>query len=382
MVDTADILVIGGGLAGCATAYYLAREKADVLLVERSDFNTFASGSNAGSIHAQIPHLTFVEEGEGWARTFAPTIRILLHSVRMWTRLEAELGEDLEVAMPGGLLVAETPEQMRDLERKAVIERSRGMQIDILDRDALRSLAPYVSERMIGGAFSPEEGKASPLKATPAFARAARRCGARLETFREVTGMAPRAGGGYDVTTTRGDIRAGRIVDCAGADAGSIARMIGIDLPIEGHAIQVSVTEPVEPFVKHLLYFAGGRLTLKQTASGTCLIGGGWPAEMSPATGRLTVSLRSLRDNLRIAVRVVPALAGINLVRTWPAIVNGTADWKPILGEIPGHPGFFMNMFPWLGFSAGPAAASIVADLVLGRVPPFDLTSFSALRYG
>ncbi len=103
-----DILVVGGGLAGCATAYYLAKAGAEVLVVERDDINMHASGSNAGSIHAQIPHLPFVEEGDDWARTFAPTIPLLLASIDIWKGLSAELGSDLEVATPGGLLVAET----------------------------------------------------------------------------------------------------------------------------------------------------------------------------------------------------------------------------------------------------------------------------------
>ncbi len=381
MTQRSDVLVIGGGLAGCATAYYLAREGVEVLLVERHDLNTQASGSNAGSIHAQIPHLPFVEEGDAWARTFAPTIGLLLASIRMWQELGAELGQDLEVSTPGGLLVAETDQQMRDVARKAAIERSQGMQIELLGQADLRRLAPYLSERMIGGAFSPQEGKANPLKATPAYAAAARRHGAEIMTFTEVTRINAETGG-YRVATSRGAITASRIVDCAGADAGRIAGMLGIELPIEGHAIQVSVTEPAEPLIEHLLYFAGGRLTLKQLANGTCLIGGGWPAAVSATTGHPITNLRSLRDNLRIATHVVPALERINLVRTWPAIVNGTADWKPILGEIPGHEGFFINMFPWLGFSAGPIAARTVADLMLGKQPPFDLSAFSALRYG
>ncbi len=130
-----------------------------------------------------------------------------------------------------------------------------------------------------------------------------------------------------------------------------------------------------------MVYFAGDRLTLKQLDNGTCLIGGGWPSRISDRTGRLVVDPNSLAANLAAAVRVVPGLMSLNIVRVWPAIVNGTADWKPILGEVPGHKGFFIGMFPWLGFSAGPLAARIVADLILGRAPEVDLTAFSAARY-
>jgi glycine/D-amino acid oxidase-like deaminating enzyme len=78
---------------------------------------------------------------------------------------------------------------------------------------------------------------------------------------------------------------------------------------------------------------------------------------------------------------VVPRLNSVCLLRVWPAIVNGTADWKPILGELPGRPGVFMTMFPWMGFTAGPMSALLTAELVLGRKPRMDLSAFSAARY-
>jgi glycine/D-amino acid oxidase-like deaminating enzyme len=92
----------------------------------------------------------------------------------------------------------------------------------------------------------------------------------------------------------------------------------------------------------------------------------------------LLVNARSLADNLGIALRVVPRLADVMLLRTWPAIVNGTADWKPIIGEVPRVPGFFVALFPWVGFTAGPIAARLVAQLVLGQHPDYDLSPFSA----
>lgn len=380
MWSKTDVLIVGGGLAGSAAAYFLAKAGAEVTLIERHDLNTMASGCNAGSIHAQIPHLPFVEEGEGWARTFGPTIGLLVRSIELWKGLGAELGEDLDVETPGGLLVAETEAQMRDITRKTAIEKEFGLDVEVIDRATLRRLAPYVSERMIGGSYSPGEGKANPLVATPAFARAARRLGAQILTFTELQGLQAESGG-YVAQTNRGPIHARRVLDCAGADAGRVAAMLGIDLPIEGHPIQVAVTEPAEPLVRHLLYFAGDRLTLKQLGSGTCLIGGGWSSRVSERTGKLVVDAEQLGRNLETAVHVVPQIASLKVVRVWPAIVNGTADWKPILGEVPGHKGFFIGMFPWLGFSAGPLAARIVADLILGRTPEVDLTAFSAARY-
>jgi glycine/D-amino acid oxidase-like deaminating enzyme len=233
---------------------------------------------------------------------------------------------------------------------------------------------------MIGGAYCATEGKANPLKVTPAFARAALGHGARIETDTVVTGLAAEAGG-YRAETDRGSITARRVVNSAGADAGHVAAMLGLTLPIEGHPIQVNVTEPVAPFIGHLIYFAGEKLTLKQARNGSLLIGGGWPARRSAVGGRPVVDLGSLRANLKIAQQVVPAVGAARLLRVWPAIVNGTQDWKPILGEVPGLPGFFMNMFPWMGFTAGPISALVTAELVMGRPPSLDLAQFSALRH-
>lgn len=365
-MEQIDILIVGGGIAGAATAFHLAREGAEVLVVERLDLGTQASGANAGSLHVQIPHVTFVEEGEDWARRFAPTIHLMRHSIDLWRGLEAQLETDLDVAVPGGLLVAATEAQMRDIARKAAIEREQGIEIELLSGEDVRKLAPYVAEGMAGGAFCAAEGKANPLKATFAYAAAAEGHGARFLRRTEVVGIEAEAGG-FEVQTSVGRFRCRRLVDCAGSAAGQVSAMLGLPLPIEAHPIQVSVSEPVAPLVKHLLYYAGGMLTLKQGRNGSLLIGGGWPANISAVTGLPVVSGDSLRKNLALAQAVVPAIGPARIVRSWAAFVNGTADWNPILGEVPGRPGFFVNFFPWMGFTAAPACARIVADLVLGR---------------
>jgi sarcosine oxidase, subunit beta len=378
-VTETDILIVGGGIAGCGTAYFLAREGADVLLIERDEINGHASGSNSGSLHAQIPYEPFVEIGPEWAEVFAPSLRLLRASMDLWTHLPEELGEDLEVSLGGGLIVAEDETQMREVRRKAALEREFGLDVEELSASDLARIAPYLARRMAGGAICTTEGKANPLLATPALYRAAKRYGARMETRVRLTALR-RDGQSFHAETTMGPIRANRVVNAAGAEASDISALLGVPVPIEGFPIQTNVTEPTAPLLKHLLYFAGGRLSLKQAANGSLLIGGGWAAERDQ-TGALRINWQSLASNLAIARSVVPAVANIRLLRTWPAVVNGTADWKPVLGELPGVPGFLMTVFPWLGFSAGPIVARITADLLLGRDPGFDLSPFSAARY-
>src|SRR4051812_7201191 len=122
-----EVIVIGGGLTGCATAYFLARMGVPTILIERYGLNTQASGNNAGSFHAQIPHEPFLEKGEDWARAFAASIPLLIESIGLWRELADELGVDLEMSTPGGLVVADTPAKMSMIGAKAAIERAHGL---------------------------------------------------------------------------------------------------------------------------------------------------------------------------------------------------------------------------------------------------------------
>jgi glycine/D-amino acid oxidase-like deaminating enzyme len=347
------------------------------MLIEEHDLGALASGANAGSLHAQIPHHEFVCEGPGWADGFAPVIPLMLESIALWQELEKELGADFELSLPGGLLVAATEAQLRDIVRKAALEARHGLATQILGPQELRDTAPYISRRMAGAAFCPQEGKINPLIAASAVARAAEKAGALVRRRTRLESLTF-DGSHFVAATSRGKITAARVVNCAGANAGRIAAMLGFDLDIEGYPIQVNVTEPVAPLVEHLVYFAGDRLTLKQTRHGSLLIGGGWPARWDPRHRRPMVDPASLIANLRTAVTVVPDLLSVQVLRTWPAMVNGTADWRPVLGELPKVPGFFMCVFPWMGLTAGPASARLVADAVLGKKSPRRFARFFA----
>ena len=376
---TCDVLVVGGGITGCATAHHLAAAGGDVVLVERAELNTLASGRNAGSLHGQIQNDPFIELGEVWAREFLPALRFLVDSIERWRGLSELLGVDLEVVTHGGMIVAENREQLERLRRKAAIERAAGFDVEVLDRAGLHDFAPYVAERMVGAELSRHEGKANPLLAAPAFAAAARRSGARILTRTAVSDVC-RGPAGFTVATSAGELTCGRVVITTGAELATLVAPFGTALPITAAPVQVSVTEPVAPLVQHLIYFAGGRLTMKQTSSGSLLIGGGWPAD-ADAAGLPVVSPASLRANLRLAIEVVPAVRNALLLRAWTGVGNGTPDHRPILGELPGTPGLFVGMFPYMGLTAGPLMGELLAELVMGRAVDRDLAPFAPERF-
>ncbi|WP_223421706.1 NAD(P)/FAD-dependent oxidoreductase [Tateyamaria pelophila] len=372
-----DVVVIGGGIVGLMTAWFLAREGTRVVLLEAGDLGAQASGANAGSLHLQIQYPEFVNYGEGWARAYAPTLRFLQQSIAMWQALGAEVDEDLDVKLGGGIVVATEPSQMRLIEAKAKVESSVGVTTEILDRDGLRAIAPYLSDDAIGGGFCPGEGKANPLRATPAIARAAVAAGAILYSETPVTGLSGKAGA-FEVMTPRGGFHAEKIINTAGAKAAEIAAMLGVQIDLGGFPLQVTVTEPIAPLIPHLIYSAAGKLSLKQAANGGCIIGGGWAADVR-GHGGLATNPVNFAGNMAMAAGVVPRLAQARTIRSWTAWVNGTPDWRPIIGEARGVPGFYLALFPWVGFTAGPMTARVIADLVMGHSPAMNMTGISVL---
>ena len=373
----ADVVVIGGGVTGTSAAYHLAKAGARVVLVERHDLNTEASGRNAGGLHGQIQLEPFLEHGERWARDWGPSLGMMRAAIGFWQELERELAVDLEVNVSGGLMVAADESQLRHLERKAAIERDFGVETEVLDREGLGRAAPYVSDEMVGGLLCRLEGRANPLLAAPALARAAESRGATLLARTEVRAL-ERANGGFRIVTSGGQIDCEQVVDCAGAAAGDVAALAGAPFDVQRYPIMVSATEPAPPLVEHLVYFAGGPLTLKQARRGTILIGGGWPARVDGATGRLAADFAGLAENLRLATEVVPDVAGASLLRTWQGVCPGLPDERPAIGEL--VPGFVVALFPFLGFTCGPFLGRLAAELALREEPAIDLNPFAPSR--
>ena len=374
-----DVLVVGGGITGCSTAWHLAGHGAQVVLLEEFDLNTQASGRNAGSLHGQIQYASFREFGEEWARRFRPALGFLARSLEMWKDLGEVLDTDLEVSLNGGLLVAETSEQMKGIERKVAIERSAGVESDILDLADLLRIAPYISESMVGAQLCRVEGKVNSMLAAPAFARSAVSRGVEVRTNAGVN-MVEWDNGVFTATTTSGKVKAERMVLAAGNELNHFAYLWGGDLPIFDDPAQVGATEPVAPMVHHLVYYAGGALTFKQAKAGTLLIGGGWSSDLDPITGRNRVNPYNLIANMQIALRVVPSLAGVRLIRTWPGRGLATPDLGPIIGRL-GPPGLVLGTYPHMGLTAGPLMGRVLARLVLDLPPELDLAPFSPDRF-
>jgi glycine/D-amino acid oxidase-like deaminating enzyme len=359
-----EVLVIGGGLAGLCSAYFLASDGVDVLLAERDEAGMAASTANAGSLHVQLLSGDFTDETPEDGGPAAHTLPLAPRSIDLWKQFSLEAGEDLGIRTAGGLMLAADEAGLDWLRRKSALERRWGIESHVLGANELRTLAPAVSETMLGADFVPAEGYGDPLRGSLAVMQLAERRGARLLRGAEVQAIA-REGAAWHVQTSKGPIIAGRVVNAAGPWAARIGMMVGLTLPVNGTVQQVIVTEPVPPATTHLIAFAHRHLSLKQQASGGFLVGGGWFGGFDPTSGRTTNLRRSIEGNLWVCARSLPLLRNLSFVRSWTGI-NPVIDRAPILGEVSGLPGFF-NAVSANGYTLGPVIGRITADALRGE---------------
>ena len=371
-----DVLVVGAGILGGALAYWLAGDDIEVVLIDMFDANTQASGTNAGSLHVQMTNYFAHDDDPERLALAAKALPIGRMGVKTWRELAPQLDVDIELKVAGGLMVAETAAQMALLERKVELDRKNGIDAEVIGGNETRRIAPYLAPSVIGAEWCAEEGKMNPLTATVALVQGAERRGARVFRHAKLTAL-KRDGRGFVATTSRGRIRAKRVVNAAGAWVASLARLIGIELPIDWAPMQVNVSEPTTPFMDHLLQHIDVKLTLKQADNGTMIIGGGWPTTVDPATDQPDILRDSVEGNLWIAQRLVPAVGHLRLVRTWGGIM-ALGDGMPVLGEVEKVPGYYVACC--VGYTGGPFAARLLAEALAGRKPSHDIAPFTPNR--
>ncbi|MDQ3809249.1 MAG: FAD-binding oxidoreductase [Chloroflexota bacterium] len=371
--ETTDVVIIGGGILGCATAYYLAARGLDVLLVERGALNREASGTNAGSLHIQIHgahfRLQYLESPRAQERQafFAECNRLFVEAARVWSGLERELEADLGLRFEGGLMVAETAAELEILRAKVAYENSVGLPTRLLGTREMLQYEPCLSSELLGASYCASEGFANPLLVAPTFMRRAQRHGARLSLHTRVEGIEPAGQRQFLLTTSRGQILARRVVVAAGAQTRHIGRLVGLDLPVLVHPIQVMATEPRPPMLRQLIQHGGTRpLSLRQTQYGTFVIGGGWPASEIAGRSRLTVERASLAANAAVAMEVMPPLREVRIVRSWAGMTStvGRKNRVGLLGQAPQLGQFFVLVASGLGFTLGPVLGRLMAELV------------------
>jgi sarcosine oxidase subunit beta len=384
-----DVVVIGGGLVGCAAAYYLSKSGARVMLIESGDINGEASGRNAGSLHFQLEY-RLIKYGDDQAARFEQIIPLSLAAIEDWTRLESELNSHIEVQMRGGLIVGESSADLRQLEIRQSLQERWGLRTSLLSASEVRRHAPYLADTITAATYCEKEGYANPRLVTPAFARRAAELGATIRGRTRAVALS-KDGSEWQVRTIGLDavpdnVTCGAVLNAAGARAGEVAAMVHIHLPIFPVPLLMNVTERSEPLIPHLIQHASQRLTVKQMAAGNILIGGGWPSRF-PRTAssmdthrRPELVIQNIADNVALACDLIPALGRLHLLRCWQGTTGVTPDQMPLLGEVPEAPRFFVAAGE-AAFTHGPTYARLISELMLSGRSSSAIDLYSPARF-
>jgi sarcosine oxidase, subunit beta len=368
-----DVAVVGGGIMGASSALHLrAVHGKSVALIERGFIGAQASGVNFGNVRRQ--------------GRFLPQLPLAHRSREIWGRLGSLVGDDCEFIATGHLKVAYSAEEMASLEAHAKEAREWGLALELLGANTAHAQYPFLGADVVGACFSPEDGHANPRLVAPAFGRAARAAGVIVHEHVEVDGI-ERLSGGFRVSTKAGiEIRAEALLNTAGAWGAAIAASFGESVPLDVRGPQMSVTEPLPYFISPVLGTASAVIYLRQVKRGNVVYGGGWrgPATLDPPRGKIDPanSMRQWRE----VVRIVPALAGVQVIRTWSGVEGYLADDIPVMGPSATTPGLFHSFgFCGHGFQLGPGVGAVMAELVAtGRsetsIEPFSVRRFAPAR--
>ena len=370
-----DVLVIGGGIVGLVAAAELAEAGARVTLVDAG--HNAGSTANAGSLHVQLQSRFMQLYPEQVPRVEA-ALAFYRKAVERWEALDRKLGP-FEFVRKGGLMLADDEAQLAFLERKADRERSRGLDVEILDRAALDREAPWVAPGIHGAELCRDEGMINPLLANSCMIAELGRLGVSRITDRILEIEVGSAG--VEAVGARGVYRAGEAIVAAAWGSGPIARSLGTPMPTMAEPLHMNITEACGQRIPHLVQHAEHPLTLKQVRTGQVVIGGGWPAEDRGPDRVPGVRARSLLGNVSLAARLVPACRSLRLLRSW-AGMNTTVDGASVIGRLPGAPRVTMAVPGDAGFTLGPLVAQMACAPVLGRLPPADPAPFTPARFG
>ena len=351
LVRTADVVVIGGGLHGCSTALHLALRGLKPILVEKDYAGRHASGVNAGGVRQLARHYA--------------EIPLSISSMGIWEHIEELVGDDCGFSSSGTVLVAETEAELASFRARVDDLRLNGFtHEELIDRAELKRLVPAVSDHCPGGVVSRRDGAADPFRTTQAFRRRAVEKGAEVLEGVKVTGLA-RNVSVWRVETSAGAIEAPRVVNAAGAWADRIAAMLGEIVPLEVIAPMLMVSSRVPPFIEPVVILRGRKLSFKQLANGTVVIGGGHLAVPHRDVNQTILDWTKLAQSARTVWELFPVMRQATIVRAWAGIEARMPDDVPVVGPSSTSEGVYHQFgFSAHGFQLGPGTGAMMAELV------------------
>ena len=372
-VTQTDVLIVGGGLMGAASAFFLRQRGRSVVLLERDMIGQYASGVNFGNVRRQ--------------GRFLGQLALANRSFALWKRLPQLIDDDLEFIPSGHMRVCYREDQIAELEAYAAAPEARELDLQIFSGRELHQRFPFLGPEVKGGSYAPHDGHANPRLAAPAFARAARRAGAIVEERCEVTSV-EKLGEQFRVTSSDGrEYRAEQLLITAGAWGEKLSAQFGEPVPLVTKGPQMSVTEPVPYALKTVIgvytKIAEEVLYFRQIPRGNIIIGGCNHSKPDMLNRRAHFEPQSALKQLQQMHRLAPQMANLNIIRTWSGIESYLPDSLPIMGPSGKVDGLYYAFgFSGHGFQLGPGVGDVMAELISSgststAIEPFHIRRFA-----
>jgi methylglutamate dehydrogenase subunit A len=350
-----DVLVIGGGGHGLATAYYLAANHGikNVAVLERA----YIGSGNVGR-NTTIVRSNYVMDGN---------TQFFEHSLKLWERLSADLNFNVMLSQRGQVVLAHSPLQIDVLARKGNIMRLNDIDAELLDRGQVMRLLPYLDYStearfpILGGLLQRRAGTARHDAVAWGYARAADSYGVDIIEQCEVTGIVIQNGRVTGVDTSRGRVTAGRVGLAVAGHSSHLAAMAGLRLPIESHLLQAFVSEPIKPFVDHVISYGAEFFYISQSDKGGLVFGGHIDGFNSYTQRGQFPRVQSIAES---AVALMPSISRLRLLRHWAGIQDMTPDGSPFICRTPVRNLYLNGGWCYQGFKATPASGWCFAHTI------------------
>jgi len=386
MTTQARIIIIGGGIVGVSTLYHLAKAgEKDALLLERRELTAGATWHAAGNVHTQS--------------AYANLSALQAYSLRLYDGLAEEVGQDVGSHVVGGFFLAQTKERMEEFKHLAGKFRGLGLEYELVSPSEMKDKYPLLNvDDLEGGAWDPEEGYVDPYSVTMGLAAGARKYGGKIQRNTQVDSITRLPNGHWRLTAGEEVFECDILVNCAGFWANEVAEMVGTRLPITNMEHQYLVTDTM-PEVEKLGYElpmirdCDSQYYLRQEGQGLLL--GPWEQDCrlawSRSNGQAPWSFGQelfeddwdrLGDGLGAIFHRIPALESAGIKRGVNGAISFAPDGRPIIGPMPGVPGFFVACGFLGGIAQGGGIGLAMSQWILEGESELDLHFIDVARFG
>ncbi|MDR0884796.1 MAG: FAD-binding oxidoreductase [Clostridiales Family XIII bacterium] len=368
MSNKSDVIIIGGGIIGCATAYYLSKRNLTVTVLEKKIIGEGGSSRNGGGVR---------QSGRD-----PRELPLAMYAVEhLWPNLSEELGSNVEYYKKGNLRLGKTEAHRTILDGLTKRAQAVGLDVEMIDYDEIKKINPYISDEVQCASWCPTDGHANPLLATLAFYKAARKNGVCFITGEDVTGIRKYKGAARYVDTSENTYEADTIVVAAGYESRAILNTLGLDVPMNRMLHEALVTEVQPKMFEQMLGTAEADFYGHQSEHGSFVFGGTDLLDEFTAEGSRPVT-NSLKapSACRGIIKYFPNLKDTKVVRTWAGFMDITLDHVPVIDKADEVPGLVVACgFSGHGFGISPAVGLAISELIVDGESSIDI---SGLRYG